>query len=267
MGKGLENKKIGIAASRRAEAIAVLVQKSGGIPSVHPIQGELHLNEKESERNVSALVSYSYPIVILTTGIGAETLERAAERLKCHEEFIQVLKNAKLVVRGSKTVNWLKKHHLQATYVSEDGTMNSLLNSLSPVQLDYSNDIFIQLYNEDEYEIKFRLEQLGYNIYLSKPYQYKEPDQAVVKKLRRQIVNRELDSVIFTSKTQVNNLFRDTDLDKKMADSFNEKIIATAVGKVTARQLTKYGINNILYPDNEKMGAMVIELRNYLEKV
>ena len=46
--------------------------------------------------------------------------------------------------------------------------------------------------------------------------------------------------------------------------SFKADVLAVAVGKVTAEALREEGIERILAPENERMGAMIIELSNYL---
>ena len=41
---------------------------------------------------------------------------------------------------------------------------------------------------------------------------------------------------------------------------FKEKTVATAVGKVTAEALVEEGIERIVVPQHERMGAMIVEL-------
>ena len=46
-----------------------------------------------------------------------------------------------------------------------------------------------------------------------------------------------------------------------------EKLVATAVGKVTAEALKEEGISKIVVPQHERMGAMIVELAQYYETI
>ncbi|ASN06791.1 uroporphyrinogen-III synthase [Virgibacillus necropolis] len=262
--KDLKGKRIGVAATRKADVISTLIQKNGGTPFVFSIQGEQILNEETSKKNVKELMTKPFDLVLLTTGIGAETLENTADKMNLLPDFIWKLENTTLAVRGSKTVNWLKKQSLSAKFVSEDGTMENLLNSLAARKPDTGNRLFLQAYNQDDITLKQHLENIGYYVYLSKPYHYKEPDYKTLSNLRQEIINELLEAVIFTSKGQVQNLFKASNKSKEMVDSFNNEVLAVAVGKVTAHELEQKGIVNVFQPIKPKMGAMVVELREYL---
>ncbi|GAB3064608.1 uroporphyrinogen-III synthase [Virgibacillus ainsalahensis] len=262
---GLEGKRIGVAATRSADVITKLIENNDGISNVFSIQGEQILNKKTSEEDVFNLLSNSFDLILLTTGIGAQTLEEAAHHTDCFPSFIHRLKDTNLAVRGSKTMNWLKKHSLQATFVSKDGTMSDLLDSLAV--LKPSKQVFLQAYNQDDVTLKNKLENLGHKVYLSKPYQYKAPKPEILEELKQNIINKSLDAVIFTSKTQVQNLFGQYSETKEMADAFNDNILAVAVGKVTASELEQNGVSNVFHPANPKMGAMVIELVQYYDSL
>ncbi|WP_156288715.1 uroporphyrinogen-III synthase [Oceanobacillus salinisoli] len=257
--KGLSGKKVAIAAARQANAIDILIKKHDGEAFHFPIQGEYQLNELVCKQDVKELVDKSFDMVILTTGIGADTLEQSAQKLNIHAQFIEKLRMSTLAIRGSKTCKWMKKHALTPHYVSEDGTMNNLIKSLPAVANETEKRIYLQTYNEDDVELKSSLKQLGYEVYLSKPYSYKEPDSQLLAALKETILKQTVHAVIFTSKTQVRNLFSSSDRDE-LAAAFNDHVLAVAVGKVTAAELENSGIENVLQPMEPKMGAMIVEL-------
>lgn len=261
---GLKGEKIGIAASRKADEIATLVQKNGGTPAVFPIQGEQQLNANICEQNVKELLDKSYDVVLLTTGVGIETLENTAHNLKRHSDFIEKLGKTNIAIRGSKTINWAKKHSLTAKFVSKDGTMENVLAILSAEQPKNGKRLFLQAYNQDDVALKQALETIGYSVYLSKPYHYNAPDYKTLSSLRREVLDKSLHAVIFTSKTQVQNLFNESERAAEIVESFNNGVLAAAVGKVTAYELKQRGIVNTFQPNKPKMGAMVVELREYL---
>ncbi|UJL47715.1 uroporphyrinogen-III synthase [Virgibacillus sp. NKC19-16] len=262
--KGLEGKNIGVAATRKADEINKLIQNSGGTSRTFSIQGEQILNENISEQNVSELLTKPFDLALLTTGIGAETLEKSAYHMNRLPEFIRKMENIDLAVRGSKTEKWMKKHSMEATFVSKDGTMESMLEALAVEEPNKGKRLFLQAYNKDGAVLRQKLENRGYVVYLSKPYHYKEPDQTTLNNLRQEIINQSLDAVIFTSKTQVQNLFTTYSKTKEIVDSFNDKVLAVAVGKVTAKELEQHYVSTVFHPTKPKMGTMVIELGDYL---
>lgn len=265
--KGLCNKKIGIAATRRAEQIATLVQKNNAIPAIFSIQGEQVLDEAICVENISCLLSEPFDLIILTTGIGVESLERVAQSQNCDADFIQKLGRTTLAVRGSKTLHWLKKHAISPTFISQDGTMEDLISTLAHAD-EQGKRVYIQAYNQDDEWLQAALEHLGYSVYLAKPYYYRQPEAEILTALKAAIIDQSLDAVIFTSKKQVQNLFQSlsNEEQKQVVAAFHKLVLAAAVGKVTAQELKNYHIQNVFYPTKPKMGRMVIEMNRYYEQ-
>ncbi|GGF26032.1 hypothetical protein GCM10010954_26220 [Halobacillus andaensis] len=259
----LTGKTIAIAADRQAESIEELIRKQGGTPITQSIQGQKVLNEKEAEEDVAKLIKSKFNYVILTTGIGARALEEAAERLGRQEEYIQALQETKLAIRGSKTVKWLKEKGLEPTIVSDDGTMNELVQELDQVNIE-GDSFFLQQYNKNEPAILNKLNTLPINLYQSLPYHYIEPKKETVHHLKQLIFEQKVDAVVFTSKTQVQNLFQT--LSEKLSSAFNQEVTAVAIGSVTADELRSHGITHVLEPDKPKMGAMIIALSRYYQQ-
>ncbi|WP_087971475.1 uroporphyrinogen-III synthase [Oceanobacillus rekensis] len=259
--KGLNGKVIGVAANRKADAISTLIQKSDGIPKLFPIQGEQQLNESICEEDVREFLANPFDMIVFTTGIGAETLENTAHHLNQHANFIKKLDHSTLAIRGSKTLKWMKKNSLSAKFIAEDGTMDNLLAAMSTEQPHTDKRLFLQAYNQDDVDLKYSFEDLGYHVYLSKPYQFMPPDNKTLKALKQNILDQTLDAVIFTSKTQVQNLFQH--YTEEVIHAFNDKVLAVAIGKVTAAELEKKGIVNIFQSEKQKMGAMIVELNEH----
>ncbi|UOQ44362.1 uroporphyrinogen-III synthase [Halobacillus salinarum] len=258
---GLTDKHIGIAASRQAENISKLIEKQGGTSRVFSIQGKQQLNEQTCRENVGTLIDEPFNWAVLTTGIGARTLEDSAVDSGLQGEFIKKLSQLKLAVRGSKTLRWMKEHNLNADLTAEDGTMDNLFHYLKKeTNNEQSQRIFLQAYNQDDAELKESLEQFGFSVYLSKPYKYERPDPKVLEELETNILSQTLDAVVFTSKTQVQNLLLHTPRAEELVNAFNEGVLAVAVGKVTASELERAGISEVLQPEQPKMGAMIVSM-------
>lgn len=263
--RGLKEKTIAITGSRRAAEISELVRKTGGTPISYPIQGELILNETKAEENVKSLLSRPFDYIVLTTGIGAEVLEKVAIKADCFDRYIQKIKTEALIVRGSKTLKWLKKHEISPFFAAEEGIMENLLQFLREQKSRKGKTLFLQSYHQDERFIKNELEKYGYNVFLSQPYTYKEPDRFILNNLKHEIKEEKVNAVIFTTKKQVENLFADNGDVVQLVQAFNNAVEAVAVGKVTAKTLESHGIKKVYFPENQRMGAMVIGLSRLLK--
>ncbi|RYL99035.1 uroporphyrinogen-III synthase [Sporolactobacillus sp. THM7-7] len=266
--KALTDKVIGIASDRQSEAIATLIRKHGGTPSVYSIQGTRIYNKSICIENIKTLIQEPFNWVILTTGIGAKTLEQTAADMGESDRFLNTLRNRKLAIRGSKTMNWLKEHALVPDRVSPDGTMAHLFTIFqTDNQQRSSGRVYLQVYDEDEALLKQELESLGYSVYLSKPYHYEEPKTETLHSLTKHIINEKLDAVVFTSKTQVRNLFGQANQKADLVKAFNEHVLAVAVGKVTAKEIADQGIHHLIQPKSQKMGAMIVTMNQYYETI
>lgn len=264
----LKGRKVGIAAERNAQAIAKLVEKSLGTPIIYSLQGKRVFDEETSKRDVSKLIDSKFDLLILTTKIGVEYLKRSAMEIGQLDSFMETLSHTSLAIRGGKALNWLKIHSLQASYVTEDGSMDSLLEYLAQKANGQGKKVFFQSFDLDDDAIVSKLVNLGYEVYLSKPYYYESPDENTVTNLRNAIVNNALDTVLFTSKKQVDNLLHTHHPDEKQAliESFNHHVLAVGVGKVTAEHLKKYGIKEVFFPENQRTGTMIVSLGDYLSE-
>ncbi|MFQ3545152.1 uroporphyrinogen-III synthase [Halobacillus rhizosphaerae] len=257
----LKGRRIGIAASRQGEAITKLIEKQGGTGSLFSIQGKQLLNEADSRNNVQDFIQLPFDWAVLTTGIGAKTLENSAESIQEKEGFLNKLSQVSIAVRGSKTLRWMKEHSLEPLLTSEDGTMENLFQGFK--QEHKGSRVFLQAYNQDDAALQETLEKLGYTVYLSKPYQYEKPEDEILDSLIQHIYDRALDAVVFTSKTQVQNLFRSLSDPSELVRAFQEHVLPVAVGKVTAKELEKNGLTRVIQPEQPKMGAMVMTLADY----
>ncbi|UOR12800.1 uroporphyrinogen-III synthase [Halobacillus amylolyticus] len=265
---GLDGKQIGVAADRSAEPLSNLIHKKGGNPVVYSIQGKQTLNEQTSCQNIKDYLSETFDWTIFTTGIGAKALADSSVEAGLYPAFIEKLNETNLAIRGKKTLNWCKNNAVQVSMVSEDGTMENLLRTFADEQIAGKRPrVFLQAYNQDDAKLKDELEKIGCSVYLSQPYFYEAPIPQILNELKKAVIEQSLDAVVFTSKTQVKNLLADYPDTQKIIQAFNKQVLAVAVGKVTANELKRNGILNVLQPDHPKMGPMVVALDRYYQQV
>jgi uroporphyrinogen-III synthase len=77
-----------------------------------------------------------------------------------------------------------------------------------------------------------------------------------------------VDAVCFTAAIQVRSLFKyakEKGYENKIVDAFKTNVLAVAVGKITAEALHDEGIEKVVAPELERMGAMIVEMTKYFE--
>jgi uroporphyrinogen-III synthase len=269
MGKGLEGKHVVLGASRKTEEMMTLIHKQGGTASVRSLQGTVFKAGIEIEKDIKSFAKNGADWVILTTGIGLQTLLEQSENLELKQKFIQQLKTAQIASRGYKTAASLKKLDIQAVVSDDDGTTQGLIRQMQEVNLK-GKKVVVQLHGEKAPSLIEFLEGKGAVISLLLPYQHIAPEQETLEVLCNEIISGKVDAVCFTTAIQVHWLFdyvKKNEFEKEVMSAFNDgKTVATAVGKVTAEALKEEGVSKIVVPKHERMGAMIVELAQYYDQ-
>jgi uroporphyrinogen-III synthase len=268
MGNGLEGKRIALGGSRKIEEISKLIEKQGGIPIVRSLQGITFSAEKEVEPDLLRFLKEGADWVVFTTGIGLETLVNLAEKLGVKEQFFYIIRHAKVASRGYKTLAALKKLDIQPIAVDEDGTSKGLTFALENGDFK-GKRVMIQLHGENAPALTRFFEERGAVVTKILPYKHLPPESEIVSRLCDEMIKHEIDAVCFTTAVQVHSLFefaRQNGIFQNMLNCFQNNVTAAAVGKVTAEALKEEGVERIVTPEIERMGAMIIELSNYYLK-
>jgi uroporphyrinogen-III synthase len=265
MSKGLTGKRVAIGASRKTDEISTLIEKQGGVPIVRSLQGTVFLAEKEVGHNLNKILKDGTDWAIFTTGIGMETLLDISRKLGIKQQFINIIQQAKIASRGYKTLSTLKKLGIYPEVQDEDGTTRSLISSLE--KFDFTGKkVMVQLHGEQAPSLIKFLEEKGADVTLILPYQHIPPATETVATLWEELLEKKLDAICFTTAIQVRSLFnfaREKDCVDSLLTSFNRHLLAVAVGKVTAEALREEGVEKMLVPNHERMGAMIMELSRY----
>lgn len=265
MAKGLDGKRIAIGASRKTDEMSTLIEKQGGIPVVRSLQGTVFLADQQVEPDLQKFVQEGADWVIFTTGIGTETLLNLAEKLGLKDQFLNIIQQAKVGSRGYKTLSTLKKLGIKPVAVDDDGTTRGLIESLKVYDFT-GKKVMVQLHGESAPSLIKFFEERGASVLQLLPYQHIPPKTETVGKLCEELMNNELDAVCFTTAIQVRSLFnfaKEQGCLNEIVHAFEKDILAVAVGKITAEALREEGVEQLLAPENERMGAMIIELSRF----
>ncbi|WP_017727688.1 uroporphyrinogen-III synthase [Halalkalibacterium ligniniphilum] len=265
MAQKLAGKRVAIAGSRKTEEMSTLIEKQGGTAFVRPLQGTVFLAQKEIEPKLKQFVEHGADWVIFTTGIGTDALFNFSEQLGVHDQFLNVLHDAKIASRGYKTLAALKKRNIKPLVVDEDGTMNGLMEQLK--KYDFSSKrIMVQLHGVSSPVLRAFFNDKGATVTELLPYQHIAPDEKTIEQLLFELMNDKLDALCFTTAIQVRSLFdyaRNKAAHGNLLTVFKNSVVAVSVGKVTTEALRDEGVERIVAPEHERMGAMIMELARY----
>jgi uroporphyrinogen-III synthase len=265
MAQELTGKRIVIGASRKTEEMSSLIEKQGGIPIIRSLQGTVYLAEKKVELQLEKLMDEGIDWGIFTTGIGIETLLDIAGKLGVKGNFLALIQSSRIASRGYKTLSTLKKLGVTPEAVDNDGTTISLIKELEGFDLK-GKRVMVQLHGESAPSLIKFLEDKGALVTTILPYEHIPPQAEVVAELCKEWKRNQVDAICFTTATQVRSLFdfvRENGYLQDILTGFNTSVIAAAVGKVTAEALKEEGVERVIVPELERMGAMVVELGRY----
>ncbi|UNL94537.1 uroporphyrinogen-III synthase [Paenibacillus polymyxa] len=267
MAQRMAGKRVALAGPRKAEEMALLVMKMGGEPVERPAQGTVFLDDIELRNAVVSWVKNPPDWYIFTTGMGLDALFDMAEDMGVAEQIIELLQSSNIAARGYKTVNGLKKRGFTPAVRDEDGSLIGLTRAFAPYDLK-GKEVLLQLHGEPAPRLVEWLDEQGAVTRQVLPYKHIPPEEAKLQALLDDVINRTIDAVTFTSGPQIRFLAqyaREQNRLEDLLEAFREDVIAVSVGKVTAQSILEEGIERVVFPTEERMGAMMVELGKYFE--
>ncbi|WP_028562977.1 uroporphyrinogen-III synthase [Paenibacillus pinihumi] len=268
MARGLEGKRIVLAGSRKLNELGVMIEKQGGYPVVRSQQGLLQLAESEVERDLRLLLDSSTDWMVFTTGTGLEAMLNLAEQHGFRDSIVERIKQSRIAARGYKTYAMLKGLGIVPEVTDDDGTVQGLLRALEPYRFE-GLSVMLQLHGEPMPELVHFLEQQGAAVRSILAYKHIPPDAEISLQLCKEIVEGTVDAVCFTTAVQVRYLYgfaREHGYADRLTGSFNSRVLAAAVGRVTADALKEAGVERLVAPELERMGAMLVEVARYYQQ-
>ncbi|MFB9326867.1 uroporphyrinogen-III synthase [Paenibacillus aurantiacus] len=261
----LDGVTIAVTGPRKADEISRMIEKFGGRAVIRPTQGTVFLDDTRIEGQLERLIDQPPDWLILTTGVGTEALLQAAEGLGKRDAFVGMLGRTRIAARGYKTVNVLRKLGLAPLVKDDDGTTAGLLRGMEPYDLTGAS-VALQLYGDPAPKIIGQLIERGANCEEILPYRHIPPEGDGVQAFIEEIISGGVDAVAATSTPQVRYLMQKAgELGRLEAvkAAFEGPVLAVAVGKVTAEAFVEEGILRVLYPEEERMGSMVVAMSKH----
>ena len=266
--KGLIDRRVAIAGDRRFEDIDKLVAKQGGVALSRPMMRSAPIDDPETTEAVLKLCDEGCDWLLLVTGMGTRAMVGVADSLGRRDDLLRRMRDAKLGVRGYKTVKALKELGLKPLVEDDDGTTEGLRRMLEPY--DFAGvRVAFKLHGERVPELTEWLEGRGASVLEIPLYRYRPPSDEEVRTLLDEIFSGEFDAVAFTSNTQVNYLFSVAERFGQadaLRGAFAGPVQAVSVGHMTSAALREHNVTDIVQPEHERMGAMVVTLAEHYKQ-
>ncbi|WP_145044509.1 uroporphyrinogen-III synthase [Paenibacillus xylanexedens] len=265
MAQHLAGIRVALTGPRKSKEMSLLVEKMGGIPLVRPAQGTVFLDDRNIRDGLVSWISDTPDWAVLTTGMGLDALFDMAEDMEVAGQLLDSLSESSIAARGYKTVNALRKRKLNPLVRDDDGSTDGLIRELESHDLA-GKKVILQLHGETAPKLVNWLQEQGAEVRQVLPYRHVPPEDHELEQLLNEIVNREVDAVAFTSGPQVRFLTAYATSQGKleqMLQAFREGVVPASVGKVTANAMREEGIEALVVPEEEKMGALIVELGRY----
>ena len=149
--------------SRRANDLARLIEKHGGIPHVSPSMRELPLSENTAAVDFAhRLITGDVELVIFLTGVGFRHLLAAVERHVDRQRFLDALADITTIVRGPKPVAAMKEVGLSPTLrAPEPNTWREVLATIDQNLAIANANVALQEYGVTNHSLIAGLEARG----------------------------------------------------------------------------------------------------------
>jgi uroporphyrinogen-III synthase len=259
----LDGVRVAITENRYPEQLRQLLERLGAVVFSYPLLKETPIeNAAGARRFISICEHTQIDYIVFYTGVGVDLLFRAVDRP-------DVVGRSKILARGPKAVNALKRVGLEPDFIADTATTEGILRTLSREPLQ-GKTVLIQLYGQENPELFTALQKRGATAIGVSIYTYTQAsDNAAIEELVRKIVTKDIQVITFTSATQVPFLFRSADAitdPARFRRRLKKDLVVVSVGAVTSRALRESGVEPHVEPAEHKMGAMVRALAEYFEK-
>jgi uroporphyrinogen decarboxylase len=250
--------------SRRADDVARMIERFGGVPFVSPSMREIPVSADRSVVEFAhRLITGQIEVVLLLTGGGTREMIARAERHIDRQRFLHALSDVKTVVRGPKPLAALKEAGVAATVVvPEPNTWREVLAALD-AKLPVTNlHVAVQEYGVPNVSLIAGLEARGAKVEPFKVYRWDLPED--VEPLRenvRRLAEGGVDVALFTSGQQVVHLLRvarELNLEPQVREAFGRLIVAS-VGPTTSEMLRENELPVDFEPSHPKLGQLISE--------
>jgi len=258
----LDGVRVATTENRYPEQLARLLEREGAMVYSCPLLRETPVEHVGNARQFMELCETTVvDFIVFYTGVGIEFLFRALNKP-------DVIARSRIIARGPKAVNALKKFGIQGYVIADAPTTEGILETLEREELR-GKSVLVQLYGQDNVELRKGLEARGATVTGISLYHYEQAsDTEAVSELVRRITNGEVDAITFTNGPQARFLLKSAaslGSSDELLKHLKKGVVVVSIGEVTSRALKEMGIEPHVIPEEPKMGPMVKALADFFE--
>ncbi len=261
--------------SRRAEEIAKLISRCGGIPRVGPSMREIPLeNNPAAFEFAEKLLAGKLQGVIFMTGTGARTLFEVLQSRYAIEEIVHGFSATTVVVRGSKAAQVLVEYGVPITITArEPNTWQEVIQELDENPRSFTlkgSTVAVQEYGEPNEVFLEELRSRGAVPLRVQVYRWALPeDLGPLRETLKAILQGRARVVLFTSRNQVSNVLHvaaEQGDRGKLMDALRRSAVCS-IGPTCSGALVAAGIQVDVEASPPKMGVLVLEAARHASEV
>jgi uroporphyrinogen-III synthase len=260
----MKDKRIAVLESRFGEHLASLVEKQGGIAFRAPaLAEEPDIDPQAIRRLIADWAAHPVKLAIFQTGVGTRALFEAVDRLGLGAQLLALLAGGVVAVRGPKPTAVLRGRNVRIDISAEEPyTTVEVLAAIRNVELS-GERVLVQRYGETNLGLEEGLEARGAAVTEVPTYRWALPqDIGPLLRLLDALESGEIDAAVFTSASQVRNLFAVAE-QRKGADQLRRdlnSVVVASIGPVCSDALVAAGVQVSLEASPPKLGPLVAML-------
>lgn len=260
----MKDKRIAVLESRFGEHLAALLEKQGAVVFRAPaLAEEPDLDPEAIRRLIAAWAAHPVRLAIFQTGVGVRALFEVVDRLGLGAELLALLAGSVIAVRGPKPTAVLRSRNVRIDISAEEPyTTTEVLAAIRDVELS-GERVLVQRYGETNLGLEEGLDALGATVIEVPTYRWALPqDIGPMLGLLDALERGEIDAAVFTSASQVRNLFavagQRNGVDQ-LRRNLNSVLVAS-IGPVCSDALVAAGVRVSLEARPPKLGPLVAML-------
>jgi uroporphyrinogen-III synthase len=247
--------------SRRAEEMAELIRRQGGVPFVAPSMREAPLADNaEAFAFAERLFAGEFDMVILLTGVGTRQLQRLLETRYGANAFAEALRKVAVVARGPKPAAALREMGLAPALIAPEP--NTWREVLAVTEGRPERRIAVQEYGRTNPNLIHGLKARGASVTTVRVYQWALPEErGPLREAVRGLAAGEFEAVLFTAAVQIDHLLRVAE-EERLAEQVRarlQQMFVGSIGPTTSEVLEEFGVRASMEPSHPKMGFLVRE--------
>jgi uroporphyrinogen-III synthase len=257
----MQGKRIAVLESRFGEGVVALLEKKGAITLHAPaLAEEPDVDSKMIQQLLDEWTARPFVLAIFQTGVGTRALFEAADRLGMTDSLLSLLANCKVAVRGPKPAAALRARQVRIDLSAlEPYTTVEVLELIQGFDLA-GKRVLVQRYGETNLGLQAALDARRADVVELPTYRWALPaDTRPLERLVDGLAHGQIDAAIFTSASQVRNLFAiaaQHEVTESLRRSLNAVLVAS-IGPVCSRALRAAGVCVSLEASPPKLGPLL----------